>query len=72
MLVHQPCLSRYCVHQHHKSSLSPVLTQGGVTTTESLDYTTGSQGFPSRNRTKLHPAARGQARASYWLLVALS
>ena len=22
-------LSRYCVHQHHKSSLSPVLTQGG-------------------------------------------
>ena len=34
-----------------------------------VTHTTGSQGFPSRiNRTKLHPAARGQARASYWLL----
>ena len=31
-------LSRYCVHQHHKSSLSPAPhTQGAVTTTESLE-----------------------------------
>ena len=29
-------LSRYCVHQHHKA-LSLLLTQGAVTTTESLE-----------------------------------
>ena len=39
-------------------------TEGGWA---GFTHTTGSQGFPSRNRTKLHPAARGQARASYWL-----